>query len=62
MTKGQHYLVATMAQNGNTLRQICDTFPEIPASEISRVVFPPTQEIISPEDRILRAIFGEDQI
>jgi hypothetical protein len=59
MTKGQQYLVATMAQNGNTLRQICDTFPEIPAHEISRVVFPPTQEVVTPEDRILRAIFGD---
>ena len=59
MTQGQHYLVSTMAQKGNTLRQICDTFPEIPASEISRVVFPPTQEILTPEERLLRAIFGE---
>jgi hypothetical protein len=59
MTQGQHYLIVTMAANGNTLRQICDTFPEIPASEISRVAFPPTQEFVTPEDRILRAIFGE---
>lgn len=59
MTENDKDAILKLLANGSTLRDVYVKFHHIPANEIMNVAFPHTGEIMSPEDRLLKAIFGD---
>lgn len=53
--------IERMWADGSTLRAIRDALPHIHFRAVEHIIFPhlAEQEIVSPEDRLLRAIFGD---
>jgi len=60
MTENDKATIVAMRDEGRTLREMYAALPHVPARDISDTAFPPIGEILSPEERLLKAIFGDN--